>query len=79
MLAMPEGLLKLVDENAKKEFTTRSSLIRTAINWYLIPQGRELAKLDPDTIFETLQRRKIRAEWNKFMKEHGDELDPYDG
>jgi hypothetical protein len=57
MFSIQPGLLKLVDEAAEKDFTTRSEIVRIALLWYLRPQGRDLATVDPDEIYKILRRR----------------------
>ena len=69
MISMSDGLLDMVDDAAKKDFTTRSDLIRMAVLWYLRPQGRELDQADPDEILKTLQHRKARAAMNERFKD----------
>lgn len=68
-ISMPPGLVKLIDEAAEQDFTTRSDVIRMAVLWYLRPQGRELNQADPDVILKTLQRRKALVEMSKTMKD----------
>ncbi len=68
-LNISSGLLDKVDEAADKDFTNRSEIIRTALLWYLRPQGRDLAEVDPDSILEILKRRHALAEMNKLMAE----------
>lgn len=62
-LSIAPGLLELVDEVAKKEFTTRSDVIRTALLWYLRPVGGEQFNYqsEQEALFELLRRRKARA------------------
>ncbi len=68
-LSISEGLLEIVDEEAKRDFTTRSDIIRTALLWYLRPQGRELNQADPDVILSTLQRKRARVAVNKMIRD----------
>ncbi|HEX7633108.1 MAG TPA: ribbon-helix-helix domain-containing protein [Candidatus Saccharimonadales bacterium] len=68
-LTLPAGLLKLVDQAAEEDFTTRSDMIRMAILWYLRPQGRELNQADPEEILKTLQHRKTRVAVKKMLRE----------
>lgn len=77
-ISMHPGLIKMVDAAAEHDFTTRSDIIRTALLWYLRPQGRDLDQADPDVIVKTLQRRKAKAELSHYLKEHADEIDVYD-
>lgn len=69
-LTISEGLLELVDKEAENDFTTRSDMIRTALLWYLRPQGRELDQTDPDTILKTLQQRHMRVEVKKMLRKN---------
>lgn len=57
-LSIPEGILSMVDEAAKQDFTTRSDIIRSAVLWYLRPQGRDLRDIDPEVVVEIMQMRK---------------------
>ena len=68
-ISMSPQLIKLIDEAAEQDFTTRSELIRTAVLWYLRPQGREFAQVDPDIILKTLKRRQLQAEMNKTKRD----------
>ena len=77
-LSISQGLIDMVDKAAAKDFTNRSDIIRTAILWYLRPQGRELDQTDPDVILKTLERRRAIAGMNKLMDEIGDDIDVYD-
>lgn len=70
-ISINDGLLSMVDEAAIKDFTTRSDIIRTALLWYLRPQGRELNQVDPDEIYKTLKNRKDRASMKKMFKDLG--------
>lgn len=70
-ISINQGLLKLLDEAAEQDFTTRSDVIRQALLWYLRPQGRDLALIDPDEIFKTLKRRKALAAAKKMAKKIG--------
>lgn len=74
-----EHQLELIDQAAKDECTSRSELIRTAINWYLKPQNRANDQGEEDYIFATIKHRRTRASYNKWLKEHGHEIDAYDG
>lgn len=67
-LSISKELLVKVDAAAKQDYTTRSDMIRTALLWYLRPQGRELDQADPEVILKTLQRRKSLRQMNKMMK-----------
>lgn len=69
-LTISEGLLELVDKEAERDFTTRSDVIRTALLWYLRPQGRELEQTDTDTILKTLQQRHMRVEVKKMLRKN---------
>ena len=64
-ISMSPQLITLIDEAAEQDFTTRSELIRTALLWYLRPQGRELAQADPEIILKTLKRRQLQVEMNR--------------
>jgi metal-responsive CopG/Arc/MetJ family transcriptional regulator len=64
-----DGLLDMIDEAAEQDFTTRSDIIRTALLWYLRPQGRELAQTDPKLILKTLQKRDSQAKMRKMLKD----------
>jgi metal-responsive CopG/Arc/MetJ family transcriptional regulator len=66
-ISISGGLLDMVDEAAEKDYTTRSDIIRTALLWYLRPQGRDLAQTDPDTILKTLQHRKALVGIKKML------------
>lgn len=77
-LRIDRYFLKQIDEADKQDCTTRSKLIRTAVFWFLMPQHRNGQQTDEDYIFETIQYRRRLATTNKWMKEHGHELDPYD-
>jgi metal-responsive CopG/Arc/MetJ family transcriptional regulator len=68
-LTISEGLLELVDEAAEKEYASRSDVIRTALLWYLRPQGRDLAQTDPEVIFQVLKQRRARAAIRKLAKD----------
>lgn len=73
-----DRLLNKVDQAAKQDFTTRSEIIRSAILWYLRPQGRDLSERDADEILKTLQRRKAGADLRKYLKDNKDDIDVYD-
>lgn len=81
-LIISDNLLKMIDQAAKKGFTTRSDILRTAVVWYLWPQGRNFDKSNKnnllDEIIRPLNQRKMKAELNKFLKENKDEIDAYD-
>lgn len=68
-ISIPDGLLDMIDEAAKKDFTNRSDIIRAAVLWYLRPQGRDFGQADPDEVLKTLQNRKLRAAIKKSLKE----------
>ncbi|HEX7259571.1 MAG TPA: ribbon-helix-helix domain-containing protein [Candidatus Saccharimonadia bacterium] len=68
-VSMQVELLNRLDDAARQEYTTRSDLIRTAVLWYLRPQGPELDRTDPDLIVKTLQQRKLRAGVKKMLKD----------
>lgn len=65
ILSISEGLLDIVDEAAKQDFTTRSDIIRTALLWYLRPQGCDLNQTDPEAIFKTLKLRRDKMAMRK--------------
>lgn len=67
-VTISKSLLKMVDEAAMRDFTTRSDLIRMALLWYIRPQGRDLDHVDPDVILKTLQHRKARIAIKKMLK-----------
>ncbi len=56
-ICLPQGLVDLIDEAAAQDYTTRSDMIRTAVLWYLRPQGRQLDQADPGAILKTLEHR----------------------
>ncbi len=58
-ITMPPELLKHLDEAARKDYTTRSSIIRMAVLWYLRPAGMELNQADPDIILKALKNRQL--------------------
>lgn len=62
----------MVDKAAKEDFTTRSDIMRTALLWYLRPQGRELQQVEPDVIYKTLQHRKARLGLRKMLQAEAD-------
>ncbi|MEK7594148.1 MAG: ribbon-helix-helix domain-containing protein [Patescibacteria group bacterium] len=66
-LSIPEGLLELVDKEAERAFTTRSDIMRTALLWYLKPQGRELNQTDPEIILKTLQQQHTKVAVRKML------------
>jgi metal-responsive CopG/Arc/MetJ family transcriptional regulator len=68
-LSLPEGLIRMIDDAADKDFTSRSDIIRVAVLWYLRPQGRDLADTDQDEILRTLQHRKLRVAVNKMAED----------
>ena len=68
-LALPQGLLKIVDEAAEHDYTTRSDIIRTALLWYLRPQGRDFNQVEPDEILKTLQHRKMQVGVREMTKD----------
>jgi metal-responsive CopG/Arc/MetJ family transcriptional regulator len=72
ILTIHPGLLEMVDEAAKKEFSSRSDVIRTALLWYLQPDTNNAAKTDPDSIYNALHRRRMRAEIRKYITENPD-------
>jgi metal-responsive CopG/Arc/MetJ family transcriptional regulator len=76
-ISIYDGLLELVDNAAEEDFTTRSDIIRSALLWYLRPQGRQLQQVGPDAILKTLQRRRASALNNREMRDL--DLDVYDG
>jgi hypothetical protein len=61
--------LKLADEAAEKDFTSRSDIIRTALLWNLRPQGRDLDQADPDAILKTLKHRQTKLGMREMMKD----------
>lgn len=69
-ITIAKPLLTLVDEAAQKEYTTRSDIIRTALLWYLRPQGRELERLDPEEIYKLLRQRHLKAGIKKMLKDN---------
>lgn len=73
-LSIAPELLKIIDQAATKDYTTRSDIIRMAVLWYLRPQGRELDQADPDAVLKTLQHRKSRADIKKML----DDIDKFD-
>ncbi len=68
-LTIATGLLQQVDIAAEKDYTTRSDLIRTALLWYLRPQGRDLDQTDPEVILKTLQHRHSQVQMRKMIKD----------
>jgi metal-responsive CopG/Arc/MetJ family transcriptional regulator len=77
-ISISKQLLHDIDKAAKQDYTTRSDIIRIAALWYLRPQGRELDKLDPETIYNVLRQRHMRAGVNKMVKDLGKDIDAYD-
>lgn len=79
-ISISTGLLEMIDEAAASDFTSRSDIIRTGVLWYLRPQGRQLAEVDPETIIKTLRRRKMLVNARKLRRDldgdgFGDNLD----
>jgi len=68
-LSIQDGLLDMVDQAAKKDFTTRSDIMRTALLWYLRPQGRDLDQADAKEILKVLQHRRSRAAIKKLASD----------
>jgi hypothetical protein len=68
-LTMSDGLLELVDKAAEQDFTNRSDIIRTAVLWYLRPQGRDLKQVEPDEILKTLQHCKALVGMREMLKD----------
>ena len=73
-----EGLLDKVDQAAEQDFTTRSEIIRSALLWYLRPQGRDLSQADTDEVLTLLQRRKAGGNLRKHIETIKGEIDVYD-
>ncbi len=67
LISIPEGLVEIVDEAAKKDFTSRSGIVRSALLLYLRPQGRDLNEVDPDFILKTLKQRKLKVGIHKML------------
>jgi Arc/MetJ-type ribon-helix-helix transcriptional regulator len=70
-ISIPDGLLDMIDDAAKKDFTNRSDIIRAAVLWYLRPQGRDFGQADPDEVLKTLQNRRLKAAAKKRLKKTG--------
>lgn len=68
-ISINDGLLDMVDQAAEKDFTTRSDVIRSALLWYLRPQGRDLNQADPAMVLKTLQHRKTSAGLKKMIQD----------
>jgi metal-responsive CopG/Arc/MetJ family transcriptional regulator len=71
MISLQPGLIKLLDEAAKKDFTTRSGVVRTALLWYLKPH--EFAHADPDEVLKTLKRRQDLAALRRELADNRDQ------
>lgn len=74
-LTLPKGLLNLADQAAVEDYTTRSDIMRTALLWYLRPQGRHAVAMDDEEIFKTLRHRKTRASVNQWLKDEALDAD----
>lgn len=68
-ISINEGLLKIVDEAAEKDYSSRSGVIRTALLWYLRPQGRDLNQVEPEVILQTLRQRKMRTGIRRMLRD----------
>ena len=68
-ITLSQDLIDLADKAAEKDFTTRSDIIRTALLWYLRPQGRELDQTDPETILRVLNQRRLKSAVRKSLKD----------
>lgn len=79
-ISMSQQLIDEIDKIAEDEYTTRSDIIRTAVLWYIRPQGRQLKNASPEQILRTLQRRMVMKQNNKEkMEGEFERLDVYDG
>jgi metal-responsive CopG/Arc/MetJ family transcriptional regulator len=67
MISLPEGLLTIIDKAAEQDYTSRSDIIRTAVLWYLRPQGRDFDQADPEQIIKTLQHRQTRTALRRML------------
>jgi metal-responsive CopG/Arc/MetJ family transcriptional regulator len=70
-ISMNQSVIDMIDQAAAEDFTTRSDMIRQAVLWYLRPQGRDLAHVDPSEILKVLQHQKALAASRKALKEMG--------
>lgn len=68
-ICLSRDLVERIDAAAKQDYTTRSDMIRTALLWYLRPQGRELDQSDPKVILKTLEHRQARTAMREMMKD----------
>ncbi len=76
-LSIPHGLLEQVDETAKREYTTRSDIIRQALLQYIWPagihgiyatRGKQASAMDLDDLLASLKKRQLQAHLKKSLK-----------
>lgn len=70
-ITMPKGLLERVDTAAARDFETRSELIRSALLWYLRPDGKHFGMTEPEALLEMLKREAMRKGLAKMMHQQG--------
>ncbi len=67
-LTIQESLLKRVDDTAKRDYTSRSDVIRQALLDYLRQYDRACGEMEPEEALMVLRRRLAMAYFNKTLK-----------
>ena len=71
MLTIPTQLLERVDKAASEDYTSRSDVIRSALLWYLRPEGRVTDQLGPNEIYDLVKARKAKRGIKKMLRDAG--------
>jgi len=70
LLTIPTDLLKRVDQAATQDYTSRSDIVRTALLWYLHPDGgRAFEQLGPNEIYDIVKQRQAIKGTKKLLKD----------
>lgn len=71
MLTIPAQLLERVDKAATEDYTSRSDVIRSALLWYLRPEGRVTDQLGPNEVYDLVKARKAKRGIKKMLRDAG--------
>ena len=67
-LTLPTLLLEQVDHTAKRDYTTRSDVIRQALVDYLRQYERATGGLEPEAALKILKRQACKAYLNRVLR-----------
>ena len=68
LITIPDELLAITDEAARKDYSSRSGVIRAALLSYLCPQDGKYSETELKASLKTFQRRKLAASIRKSLR-----------